>query len=1618
MPDDPLGDDEQLAAAVRRAFTAYRAPERTMPNGASEAVAAPAERAWFRRMRRWFSSTAATGRGRAVLGGSAVAALAVAVAILGVVTQDPVGELPGPSRPAAAAASATPRPIIELSADVTFEMSATMADATGVDPETDFVLTSAEDLPVEAVLTLLHVEPQVALSVVRESEGRYRVSTGEPLESGEVYRFLIEDRGATAPHVFASFAFQTNAPVGVAESIPGDRATGVPINSGIELTFTQEGVRNVEEHFTIEPAVAGTFEVHRRVVVFVPQGGLAPRTLYTVTVAAGVGVDGSDDVMANDFVLQFETGDSEREGEIAQPPVAFTRTTVESSTAEPPAIELSVWFESAVATLPVRVYAVGGPQAFADSFADYDATPLWATATRGAFVSDVTGLEQVSAFEAPIQRVPQSQMSFIQFPAALPAGFYIVQSDADGHPMQVWLQVTDVATYVAVGRDHTLVWVNDVGTQSALAGARVELLGHEVAGETATDGTLTLETPAAAVQVTPADSRQVGYSVTEVSGNLLVTAPDGRVAVVPLGYTQGHHFGYSGSAVQNVGDDYWRYLSTDRPIYQPTDTIRFWGIARPRQDPGGRTINVQLTTHGGYDGQMVVVAELELETTALGTYSGELSIPGNAPGSYLLTTSVDGQAITSRSVEVQTYTKPAYEIRVTADSLATFAGDDIAFSIHAAFLEGSAVPGLALQHHGALDGEVTTDAAGQATVTVTAGEGPDPSYVGTSSLSVMPVLAEEGEIVGESMVSVFPARLTASARTELDGDQGVISGTVHHVDLSRLNDGTASGPDDVHGAPAQDTSVSLNIVDVSYRETPIGEYYDFVAKVVRTSYTYESVEVPLGTFTATTNSQGEFEHSFAVDPARTYRITIGVTDAEGFTEAQSLYLSGSQSALGYPPGYVYLRGDETVLSAFGAREAAFALGAPVSLAMYRGAEELPSGGANQYLFIEAQNGLRRHFVQGDSTHEFEFGEEHVPGVTVTGVWFTGSTYVPVSSAYALRYDPTEKGLSIEIAPDQERYEPGGEATLALTVTDRDGNPAPNAEVNINVVDEAAFQVQGASSAKPDVLGDLYSMVGSGILRTYGSHQYPDDTEPQGGGATTGGPRTRFVDAAFNGTVTTDASGRASVTFALPDNLTSWRVTAQAFDDRIMAGTAARNIEVGMPFFVDVTLSDEYLATDVPDIRLRSFGSVLEATDQVTFAVSAPSLGIDPAVAVTADGFETVRVAVPGLSEGEHEILIEARSGNFSDSLVRTVRVVPSRLAVATTRFYDVEDGLRVDGSATGPTRVVFSDRERGRYYADLQQLTWSWGDRLDQMLARDVAAELLARFYGEAVSADSFDASAYQTFEGGIALLPYGGPDLALSARAAAVASDRFGGARLVAFFAGVLEDRGETRERQALALYGLAAMDEPVLVSVQALLREPDLTWRERLYAGLALVELGDDTGAREVYEGLITEFAEDVAPALRMRVGDDPDEILEATSLSAILAAGLGDRYAPRLFDYTTQNSTTDILIELERIAYLVEALPRLSPAPVRLAYTVDGERTEVTLVRGESHAIQLTPDELASLRVEPIEGAAGVASFFAGPVDVAAVEADPAITVRRSYSPDPATLQEGQPVHVFQR
>ena len=77
---------------------------------------------------------------------------------------------------------------------------------------------------------------------------------------------------------------------------------------------------------------------------------------------------------------------------------------------------------------------------------------------------------------------------------------------------------------------------------------------------------------------------------------------------------------------------------------------------------------------------------------------------------------------------------------------------------------------------------------------------------------------------------------------------------------------------------------------------------------------------------------------------------------------------------------------------------------------------------------------------------------------------------------------------------------------------------------------------------------------------------------------------------------------------------------------------------------------------------------------------------------------------------------------------------------------------------------------------------------------------------------------------------------------------------------------------------------------------------------------------------------------------LGADPEATLEATSLLAVLAAGLGDPLAAGLARYVIDNPASDTVHDLDLAAYARHIVEHTPAAAASFAYTVDGVRTAV--------------------------------------------------------------------------
>jgi hypothetical protein len=1457
--------------------------------------------------------------------------------------------------------------------------------------DSDFLLASVDGTAAAELASRITVEPAVELAVEPgPDQTSVRLRPTARLQAGRVYRFTL-----TAPdgRPLDSWAFQARQSVQVASTVPGDTYTSVPLDTGIEVTFDQDGALDAASHFQIRPRTEGRFEQHGRTLAFIPSR-LKAATVYTVTVTHGVKVQGTDETLAEDYRFRFETA--------ARPGTRSTNLSFPNEILDVPSTgrpDLPIWGYNADGSAPtkarIEVYRLRDIGAAIDAFRQLRGSPRWAQWSTDSAVS-TTGLRRVMAFDARLRRGGDSL--WFRLPATLAPGWYLVQRPSPKRPTQVVLQVTDVAGYLTVSSSRTLVWANDLVTGRALPGAIVDLDGREL-GRTDAKGLLLADTPASLL----AESPRRG-SVAAPDPVVVVRAADRSMFIPAAGSSQIYGEGYD-----SIGraEDYWLSYHTDRLVYRRTDAINVWGVIRERAAGAvPDEVEMQLVTGTG-DPLPPAITAVRSKPGPTGTFKGSLGLRDIPEGSYDLVLRVGGDVVGSIGIQVDRILKPAYRLQVETGRRVYIRGDRIRITSRASFYEGSPVPGVPLRIDGVIERNVRTDASGAAVYRTTARLDPDSSEDGFEyqSVSVNPARAEEGDIIGASReFMVFPSTRTIDGQAAIRSGRVVVTGAVHLVDRDRLENELAKGASpwdlDPRGKPVGAATVSLTFFEEIPRKVRTGTEYDWIEKKVVPVYDNNVDYQQVRTIKVRTSANGSFSASIR-DSGRKhdYHVNVSVGDPDAHTSRTVAFASSGQTTgdqVDFDHGYL----EPTTPGA--ERPLGYAIGDPIDLT-FREIRPVASG---RYLFQFAQRGLRDASIQSSPHLLTQFRSWAVPNLTISAVHFTGKRYV-LADVYGVPFRAADRALTVGLTTTRPRYVPGEEVTLNVRTRDRKGTPVA-AAVALQAVDSKLFAMGAAADADP--LGDLYSTISSGITWTTASHRMQRLLFGEGGDTTGGGGdegRVDFRDAVLFDVIQTDANGLGTTTFRLSDDLTSWRVSAAAVTTDMQAGSQSIDVPVGLSFFVDASIAPEYLAGDRPSIQVRTYGSALKPGSPVRITVASESLGLASRT-VHAKAFGNVTVALPRLTPGMHAITISASSEAagpvMSDRMTRSFTVRDSRLEQTKTAYIE-NVGDPIPGGGRGLTTLVISDASAGRYLPLLLEVSAAEGARLERALGAAMASALLTQRYGAPESvrpAGDFDGDLYQTPDGGIAPVPFAGNDLELTALVAIVAPERFRADRLRQYLVSVLASPKSTRERRVYALTGLAGLGDPVLPQIQALAADPQLTIREQLVTGLGAAAIGDSATARAIATRLWERHGEEVAGSARLRVGDSADDIATATSLMAVLAAATGDARAPAFWAYAEANPRATAPYELFAVAYVDRLIDRLPVAPAQFAVVLDGKRTVVDLDVGESYQLSLTAAQGQKLRIESLKGVIGLTATWREPVAASAIKTDPDIRIQRSRTP----------------
>ena len=1460
----------------------------------------------------------------------------------------------------------------------------TQSGSDSVARTTSFVLTSLAGRSAVDLAARVVADPPVQFAVTASGDSKAILQPRAALAAATRYQLSLTRADGT---VEASWTAQTAGPLHITDTVPGDTATGVPLDTGIELTFDQGGLSAgaMAKSLTISPATKGKFVIKGRVVAFAPSSPLRKATLYTVTVHRGLQLAGTRETLEKDVTVQFETAASRA----SQVRVWLAEPLVDATPRERPT--LSVWLTvpdgwAAPKTVPVKVHRLAGLAAAMDAWTAITRSPDW-TLASGAQAVPTAGLPLMLSSTVRLSSLGDLNR-WIQLPRSLPLGWYVVTVSFAGVPRQLVLQITDTATFALVTTTRTAVWVRDLRSGAAASGATASLGGTALAGAADTRGLLLATTPSA-------------VAAGDIAVPLLLVRYGGATTFRPIAGGSVCETCGKGEVVSAVeADHWWTFLTTDRSQYRQTDTINVVGVARHRVSgdaPAAVRLQVFASDDNGNVGATPILSQTDTPD-ARGMYSASLKVSGLPIGGYRVRATVGTEHLGEVWIDVATIRKPAYAITLTLAKHAVISGQAVRGTVGAAFFEGTPVAGASV---GLLINEdpkatVTTDTTGQGSATVQPAID-DESQLEFLSIDAKPTLPEEGDLTGSAPVAVF----AGDGYVTVDGVVGAktvsITGAVNSIAWDRFEQG---GVDlvtvDPRGAPRAGAAVHLGVTAHYTVRHQKGTEYDFITKRVAPKYEDLDQEIALPDQVVRTGADGRFHVDVATtNNAYGYDITATYTDEAG-RAIKTVSWSGMQSEQSgdVQPQLTSLvdHGDNNE----------YAVGDPIGVRLAGGSKPTR---ASRYLYVTLQQGLRTAQVSASPVFRTTFSAASVPSIEIAAVHFNGSGFEVVGFPYTARIAPRERTLRISLSADKAHYQPGETANVTVQTLGRAGTPVA-ASVFIRAIDEKLYALGVATEDDP--VPQLYNDVPDGFIGQVRSHHVPVPDWGGGRGDTGGGGggngRTDFRDWLVAKVVQTDASGRATVAIPLSDDLTSWRVAATGVDAGLDAGAASIKVPVGLPFFVDAVIASQYLASDRPVIRVRSYGTALEAGTQVAFTVSSDTLPMAQTTA-TAAAFGSVYVPLPALSVGTHTIRIRgtatAAGDALADTMTRTFTVVTSRATQLRTTWSPLTGKTSVQ-TGTGMSRVVLVDAGRGRVVPVLEGLAAPGAVRADQELAAALANRVLVGEFGlPAIATPDPNGLDVYRVDDGLAVVSWGSAQLDVTALAAMTGDPRLTAANLDPLLSSVAASSEETRARRLLALAGLAALGEPVSDQIRSAAAQTDLTVEEQVNLALAALEAGDETLAGNLEQQLLAKHGFRFGRQVRIAAGPDADATV-ATARLAIVAASLGDPVAAEMEAYVAAHPSATTLVDLERALAARGWANRVAVAKSSAAITVDGVRQIADLEGANAAAYALTPAQAASASVEPISGSVLLVQTWDGALDATSLEARPGVTVTRTVTP----------------
>jgi uncharacterized protein YfaS (alpha-2-macroglobulin family) len=746
------------------------------------------------------------------------------------------------------------------------------------------------------------------------------------------------------------------------------------------------------------------------------------------------------------------------------------------------------------------------------------------------------------------------------------------------------------------------------------------------------------------------------FPIGRDAGSLWVVATDGDPA-------------FARAPAPEAEKPYRVYLYTDRPIYRPGQLVHFRGTVRAARRgvyslPREKTARVQIKTRGD-----AVVYDADLPLNAQGTFAGDFQLAPEPPlGGYTLEVELPDDFHAYAQFEVEAYRKPDFEVTVGMPAPHVLNGKPVTVTIGARYFFGSPVSGGKVTYRATfarISDAVPNHVLAAAGLGIAERTRAEDAITGSGRLDAtgklvltLPTL----NLPFDRALSVQAEVTDLSLRARSGHGEMLITGALFRQRLEVGNGPHRPGttvPVTLHASDYDGKGVvtTATVVLIETREDRRGRMVE-----ERTRQT------------VTTDADGRAATSFRVERPGDYRLEAWATDAEknmvyaadGFYVTDEVHtavntmLDINPTADQYKPGATAHLRVRTSMT-----------------------------GCRALLTVE---GERLYLARVITLTKQEFLldlpvlEAYRPGVSVRlSAVKDGEMAVGYAS---LRVPMTEKRLQVMLTPERPRYQPGETAVYTVSTTDSTGRPVP-AEVGVAVVDTALYAIRADYTPDPyqafwppqpvRVESDysLNATYPGGSMQVIAEH----DATKAGGDARV---RKQFEDTAlWKASVLTGADGKASVSVPLPDNLTTWRMTARGITTASHAGQATNDIVAAMPLMARLVLPRFYIQGDraTAAALIHNYTGAAR-TVLVTLSAKGATIDGDAARTITLPANGITRLTWPVTATGAggnvetataHFTLFADGGAGARDAMTSTVPVHPNGV-----RRVDAAAGMTTD----------------------------------------------------------------------------------------------------------------------------------------------------------------------------------------------------------------------------------------------------------------------------------------------------------------------------------------------------